>query len=122
MRDRLLLDPARVTEMARGMREVANLPDPVDQTVWRSGLVPMDCGFAKCACPGVVGIIYESRPNVTADTVALTFKTGNAIVLRGGKEAARSNQRLVEILAASLACRRAPSSCSIRARAIRCAS
>ncbi len=62
---------------------------------------PQRPAHPQSACaPGVVGIIYESRPNVTADTVALTLKTGNAIVLRGGKEAARSNRRIVEILAA----------------------
>jgi glutamate-5-semialdehyde dehydrogenase len=100
MRDRLLLNPTRVKEMARGIREVANLADPVDQTVaeWTR---PNGLRIRKVRVPlGVVGIIYESRPNVTADTVALTLKTGNAIVLRGGKEAARSNQRIVEILAA----------------------
>ena len=91
MRDRLLLNPARVKEMARGIREVANLTDPIDQTVaeWTR---PNGLRIRKVRVPlGVVGIIYESRPNVTADTVALTLKTGNAIVLRGGKEAARSD-------------------------------
>lgn len=99
MRDRLLLNPARVKEMARGIREVASLADPVGQTVaeWTR---PNGLRIRKVRVPlGVVGIIYESRPNVTADTVALTLKTGNAIVLRGGKEAARSNQKIVEILA-----------------------
>jgi glutamate-5-semialdehyde dehydrogenase len=82
MRDRLLLDPARVKEMARGIREVANLTDPIDQTVaeWTR---PNGLRIRKVRVPlGVVGIIYESRPNVTADTVALTLKSGNAIVLR----------------------------------------
>ena len=100
MRDRLLLNAARVNDMARGIREVARLADPVGQTVaeWTR---PNGLRIRKVRVPlGVVGIIYESRPNVTADTVALTLKTGNAIVLRGGKEAARSNQRIVEILAA----------------------
>jgi glutamate-5-semialdehyde dehydrogenase len=100
MRDRLLLNPARIAEMARGVRDVANLPDPIDQTLaeWTR---PNGLRIRKLRVPlGVVGIIYESRPNVTVDTVALTLKTGNAIVLRGGKEAARSNQRLVEIMAA----------------------
>ncbi len=100
MRDRLLLNPARVKEMARGIREVASLADPAGQTIaeWTR---PNGLRIRKVRVPlGVVGIIYESRPNVTADTVALTLKTGNAIVLRGGKEAARSNQRIVEILAA----------------------
>lgn len=99
MRDRLLLDRERVLEMARGIREVAALPDPVYETLaqWTR---PNGIHIRKIRVPlGVVGIIYESRPNVTADTVALAFKTGNAIVLRGGKEATHSNYRIVEILA-----------------------
>ncbi len=100
MRDRLLLNPARIAEMAKGVRDVAGLPDPVDQTLAELTR-PNGLRIRKVRVPlGVVGIIYESRPNVTADTAALTLKTGNAIVLRGGKEAARSNQRLVEILSA----------------------
>ena len=100
MRDRLLLTPARISEMALGVREVAALPDPVGETlaVWTR---PNGLHIRKVRVPlGVVGIIYESRPNVTVDTAVLALKTGNAVVLRGGKEAAHSNQRLVEILAA----------------------
>ncbi len=98
MRDRLLLTPARIKEMARGVREVAALPDPIGETLaeWTksNGL-----HIRKLRVPlGVVGIIYESRPNVTVDTAVLALKTGNAIVLRGGKEASQSNQRLVEIM------------------------
>ena len=100
MRDRLLLTPARIKEMARGVRDVAALPDPIGETLseWTksNGL-----RIRKVRVPlGVVGIIYESRPNVTVDTAVLALKTGNAIVLRGGKEAARSNQCLVEIMSA----------------------
>lgn len=100
MRDRLLLTPSRIQEMARGVREVAALPDPIGETLaeWTkaNGL-----RIRKVRVPlGVVGIIYESRPNVTADTAVLALKTGNAIVLRGGKEATRSNQSLVEIMTA----------------------
>jgi len=100
MRDRLLLTPARIKEMAGGVRDVAALPDPIGDTLaeWtkENGL-----RIRKVRVPlGVIGIIYESRPNVTVDTAVLALKTGNAIVLRGGKEAARSNQRLVEIMAA----------------------
>ena len=100
MRDRLLLTSARIHEMARGVREVAVLPDPVGETLaeWTR---PNGLRIRKVRVPlGVVGIIYESRPNVTVDTAVLALKTGNAIVLRGGKEATHSNQRLVEILAA----------------------
>jgi glutamate-5-semialdehyde dehydrogenase len=99
MLDRLLLNPARISSMAQGVRDVANLPDPVYETLaeWTR---PNGIRIRKIRVPlGVVGIIYESRPNVTADTVALAFKTGNAIVLRGGKEAAHSNQEIVDILA-----------------------
>jgi len=100
MLDRLLLNPKRIHEMSQGIRDVAKLRDPIEETLaeWTR---PNGLRIRKLRVPlGVIGIIYESRPNVTADTVALTFKTGNAIVLRGGKEAARSNQRLVEILSA----------------------
>jgi glutamate-5-semialdehyde dehydrogenase len=97
--DRLLLTPDRVSSMAQGMRDVASLPDPVWETLaeWTR---PNGIRIRKVRVPlGVVGIIYESRPNVTPDTVALAFKTGNAIVLRGGKEAAHSNKEIVDILA-----------------------
>ncbi len=100
MRDRLLLTTERIKEMAQGVRDVAALGDPIGETMaeWTR---PNGLRIRKVRVPlGVVGIIYESRPNVTVDTAVLALKTGNAIVLRGGKEAARSNQRLVEILAA----------------------
>ncbi len=100
MRDRLLLTTARIKEMAQGVRDVAALPDPIGETLaeWTksNGL-----RIRKLRVPlGVIGIIYESRPNVTVDTAVLALKAGNAIVLRGGKEAARSNRRLVEIMVA----------------------
>ena len=100
MRDRLLLTSARIRDTARAVREVAALPDPIGETLaeWTnlSGL-----HIRKVRVPlGVIGIIYESRPNVTVDTAVLALKTGNAVVLRGGSEAARSNQRLVEIMTA----------------------
>jgi glutamate-5-semialdehyde dehydrogenase len=100
MRDRLFLTPARIKQMAQGVREVAALGDPIGETLaeWTR---PNGLRIRKVRVPlGVVGIIYESRPNVTVDTAVLALKAGNAIVLRGGKEAARSNQRLAEILAA----------------------
>ncbi len=100
MRDRLLLNPERIKAMAQGVRDVANLPDPVYEILDESTR-PNGLRIRKIRVPlGVVGIIYESRPNVTVDTIALTLKTANAIVLRGGKEAALSNQKLVEILSA----------------------
>jgi len=101
MHDRLLLTTERIKVIARAVREVAELPDPVYQVLseWRR---PNGLSIRKIRVPlGVVGIVYESRPNVTVDTVALTLKTGNAVVLRGGKEAGRSNQCLVQILSAT---------------------
>jgi glutamate-5-semialdehyde dehydrogenase len=98
MRDRLNLNPERITAMVSGVREVAGLADPVGETVaeWTR---PNGLRIRKVRVPlGVVGVIYESRPNVTVDTVSLALKTGNAIVLRGGKEAVHSNERLVEIM------------------------
>jgi len=98
MRDRLLLTAARVNEMAQGVREVAALSDPIGESLaeWTR---PNGLRIRKVRVPiGVVGTIYESRPNVTVDCAVLALKTGNAIVLRGGKEAARTNRKLVEIL------------------------
>src|ERR1700733_12677364 len=100
MLDRLLLTAARIKEMAQGVRDVAALSDPIGETLaaWTR---PNGLRIRKVRVPlGVIGIIYESRPNVTVDTAALALKSGNAIILRGGKEAARSSQRLVEIMSA----------------------
>ncbi len=99
MRDRLLLTSERISEMADAVRDVAALPDPLNELLeeWTR---PNGLLIRKVRVPlGVIGIVYESRPNVTVDAAALTLKTGNAVVLRGGKEAAGSNQALVEILA-----------------------
>jgi glutamate-5-semialdehyde dehydrogenase len=100
MRDRLLLTPSRINDIATAVREVTRLPDPIGQTLaeWTkaNGL-----HIRKVRVPlGVVGIIYESRPNVTVDTAVLALKAGNAIVLRGGRESALSNQALVESMTA----------------------
>jgi glutamate-5-semialdehyde dehydrogenase len=100
MRDRLMLTPSRIKETADGVRDVAALPDPIGETLaeWTKSNGLRIC---KIRVPlGVIGIIYESRPNVTVDTAVLALKTGNAIVLRGGKEAIHSNQCLVDIMAA----------------------
>ena len=99
MRDRLLLTPARIKDVAKAVREVAALADPIGEVIeeWTR---PNGLQIRKVRVPlGVVGIVYESRPNVTVDAAVLAFKTGNAVVLRGGKEAAKSNQVLAEILA-----------------------
>jgi glutamate-5-semialdehyde dehydrogenase len=99
MRDRLLLTPARIQEVAKAVREVAALPDPIGE-VLEQWTRPNGLKIRKVRVPlGVVGIVYESRPNVTVDAAVLAFKTGNAVALRGGKEAAKSNQVLAEILA-----------------------
>jgi glutamate-5-semialdehyde dehydrogenase len=98
MRDRLTLTPGRISDMAQGVREVAALPDPA-YAILSQWTRPNGLQIRKLRVPlGVVGIIYESRPNVTVDTAVLALKAGNAVVLRGGKEAAHSNQRLIEIL------------------------
>ena len=102
MLDRLLLTPARIGGMAKGIREVAALPDPVgkqlDEYTRVDGLV-----IRKVSVPmGVIAIIYESRPNVTSDAAALALKSGSACVLRGGKEAFRSANAIVEALRAGL--------------------
>src|SRR5437667_3494229 len=98
MLDRLKLDDKRIGDIARGLREVAALPDPVgrilDERVRPNGLK-----LQKITTPiGVIVIIYESRPNVTADAAALCFKSGNATILRGGKEALNSNQTIARIM------------------------
>ena len=96
--DRLLLDDKRIKGMAQGLREVAALPDPVGEVVkmWKR---PNGLQIGKLRVPlGVVAVIYESRPNVTADTAALCIKSGNAIVLRGGSEAIHSNKVIAGIL------------------------
>jgi glutamate-5-semialdehyde dehydrogenase len=100
--DRLTLTDARVEDMATGIRQVAALPDPVGEIVrgWRR---PNGIEIAKVRVPlGVVGFIYESRPNVTADAAALCVKSGNACVLRGGREALESNGVIAAILARGL--------------------
>lgn len=98
MLDRLMLDEARIKAMADGLREVALLPDPVGE-VTRMWKRPNELTVGKMRIPlGVIGIIYESRPNVTADAAALCLKAGNAVVLRGGSEAIYSNVAIARIL------------------------
>lgn len=98
MRDRLLLTPSRIKDIAKAVREVAALPDPIGE-VLEQWTRPNGLKIRKVRVPlGVVGIVYESRPNVTVDAAVLAFKTGNAVALRGGKEAAKSNEVLVHIL------------------------
>jgi glutamate-5-semialdehyde dehydrogenase len=96
--DRLTLTESRIEEMAAGLRHVASLPDPVGETVetWRR---PSGLEIARVRVPlGVIGFIFESRPNVTADAAGLCLKSGNAVLLRGGSEALESNTLLAQIL------------------------
>ncbi len=98
MVDRLTLTPKRITDMQTGLRDVAALPDPVGSNggMWKR---PNGLKIGRVRVPiGVIGIIYESRPNVTADTAGLCLKSGNAVVLRGGSEAIHSNTAIVNIL------------------------
>ena len=108
MLDRIALDPSRVQEMAQGLRAVAALPDPVREVVkmWRR---PNGLQVGRMRIPlGVIGMIYEARPNVTADAAALCLKSGNAVILRGGSEAHHSNQAIGAVLREACAETRVP--------------
>jgi len=101
--DRLELTPARIAAMAEGLRQIAGLPDPVGQ-VSDMAYRPSGIQVGRMRVPlGVVGIIYESRPNVTADAAGLCLKSGNAAILRGGSEAIRSNRAIAACVARGLA-------------------
>ncbi|MGH7389109.1 MAG: glutamate-5-semialdehyde dehydrogenase [Candidatus Rokuibacteriota bacterium] len=100
--DRLTLTEPRIEEMATGLRQIAALPDPVGTVVeaWRR---PNGIEIARVRVPlGVIGFIYESRPNVTADAAGLCVKSGNAVVLRGGSEAVESNAMIAAVMAKAL--------------------
>lgn len=99
---RLLIDEAAVEAMAIGVEQVATLPDPVGERV-QSWVNEAGLRISEERVPlGVIGIIYESRPNVTVDAAALCLKTGNATILRGGKEAIHSNRALVKVIQKAL--------------------
>lgn len=102
MIDRLRLTDERIKEMAEGIRQVASLPDPIGvvEKMWRTEDQLM-VGQQRVPL-GVIGIIFESRPNVTTDAASLCFKSGNTVILRGGKEAFYSNQALVELMQQTL--------------------
>jgi glutamate-5-semialdehyde dehydrogenase len=102
MMDRLALDESRIEAMARGIEQVRSLPDPIGTTI-ASWTRPNGLKIERVRVPlGVVGIIYESRPNVTADAGALCLKSGNAVILRGGSESSESSRVIHECLAAGL--------------------
>lgn len=101
--DRLSLDEARIAGMASGLRQVASLKDPIGEIV-SSEIRPNGLNILEKRVPlGVIGIIYEARPNVTADAFALCFKAGNACILRGGSDAINSNLAIVRVLSEALA-------------------
>lgn len=98
MLDRLELTPARIDEMIEGLRQVASLPDPIGE-IQDMRYVPSGIQLGKMRVPlGVIGIIYESRPNVTIEAASLCLKSGNATILRGGSEAIHSNRAIAECL------------------------
>ena len=111
MLDRLKLTPARIEAMAEGLRQVAALPDPVG-VVLHEQVLANGLKLAKVRAPlGVVGIVFESRPNVTVDAASLCLKSGNACVLRGGSESVRSNVALGEVIQAGLKEAGLPAAC-----------
>ncbi len=102
MLDRLMLNEARIEAMAEGIRQVASLEDPLGK-VLEDRVIPSGIRLKKITVPiGVIGIIFESRPNVTADCAALCFKSGNACVLKGGKESYRSCKAIVDAMKEAL--------------------
>ncbi|HEY5598440.1 MAG TPA: aldehyde dehydrogenase family protein, partial [Kiloniellales bacterium] len=109
--DRLTLTPARVEAMAQGLEDIAALPDPVG-AVMAEWTRPNGMCIARVRVPiGVIGIIYESRPNVTADAGALCMKSGNAAILRGGSDGFRSSGAIVACLQRGLAAAGLPTAC-----------
>jgi glutamate-5-semialdehyde dehydrogenase len=111
MVDRLRLDRERVAAMAQGLRDVAGLPDPVGE-VLRGSTLPNGLELRQVRVPfGVVGVIYEARPNVTADAAGICVKSGNAVLLRGSSSALRSNTMIVEILRDALDAVGLPADC-----------
>lgn len=101
-RDRLQLTPERLKDMAEGIRQVASLPDPIgDVTKMWQNEADLTIGIQRVPL-GVIGIIYESRPNVTTDAASLCLKTGNAVILRGSREALNSNKALVTVIQEAL--------------------
>lgn len=111
MQDRLLLNPARIEAMARGLDDIAALPDPVGARIeeWTrpNGLV-----ISRVRVPiGIIGVIYEARPNVTADAGALCVKSGNVVVLRGGSDSFHSSRAIIDLLRRALASAGLPQDC-----------
>src|SRR4051794_4502333 len=111
MIDRLTLTPARVTAMADGLRQLAGLPDPVGDVV-RGSTLANGLELRQVRVPfGVVGVIYEARPNVTADAAGICLKSGNAVLLRGSSSSLRSNTAVVGVLRAAVESAGLPADC-----------
>lgn len=111
MQDRLLLNPARVEGMAKGLDDIVALPDPVGALVeeWQR---PSGLSISRVRVPiGVIGVIYEARPNVTADAGALCIKSGNVVVLRGGSDSFHSSRAIVDLLRRALKSAGLPENC-----------
>ena len=100
--DRLKLDRERIEGMAQGVKDVISLPDPVGRML-NSFTRPNGLKIEKVSTPlGVIGVIFEARPNVTSDAAALALKSGNAVILRGGKEAINSNTKIAQVMRAAV--------------------
>src|ERR1700745_559207 len=111
MIDRLSLTPERVTNMADGLRHLARLPDPAGGGV-RGSTLANGLELRQIRVPfGVVGMIYEGRPNVTVDAAGICLKSGNAVLLRGSSSATTSNAALVDVLREALRAQRLPADC-----------
>ena len=111
LQDRLALDGSRIAGIVDGVRQVAALPDPIGE-ITKMSTRPNGLVIGKRRVPlGVIGIIYEARPNVTVDAAALCLKSGNAVILRGGKEAFHSNQAFVSIMRDALESAGLPRDC-----------
>ncbi|MFI5003061.1 MAG: aldehyde dehydrogenase family protein, partial [Reyranellales bacterium] len=111
LQDRLLLNEARVEAMAKGLDDIAALPDPVGAKIeeWQR---PNGLSISRVRVPiGVIGVIYESRPNVTADAGALCIKSGNVVVLRGGSDSFHSSRSIVDLLRRALKSAGLPEDC-----------
>ncbi|MGJ9413051.1 glutamate-5-semialdehyde dehydrogenase [Aeromicrobium sp. CF4.19] len=109
--DRLRLDPERIAAFAQGLRDVAALPDPVGEVV-RGSTLPNGLRMQQVRVPmGVIGMIYEGRPNVTADAAGICLKAGNAVLLRGSSSAARSNAAIIDVMRSAVAEAGLPQDC-----------
>lgn len=109
--DRLLLDEGRIESMAKGLKEIASLPDPIGEIdkMWKR---PNGITIGQMRVPlGVIGIIYEARPNVTVDATALCLKSGNAVILKGGSEALESNKAIAEVISSACESAGLPKGC-----------